>query len=77
MLNIYSKCYYAKATNSSKKYKFTQSGRKLDLADFVDCDDHAGIDNYLNDPITQAELHVDPIRYEICNDDVANNYHVG
>ncbi len=54
LLNIYSKCYYGKATNSTKKYQRTQSGRKLDLADFVDCDDHAGIDHYLNEPVIQA-----------------------
>ena len=51
LLNIYKKCFYDK-TKQSKGFKYTQSGRKLDLADFVDCDDHVGIDEWFNEPFT-------------------------
>lgn len=45
LLNIYTPCYYDKTKQlQGKRYKQLQSGKKLDLADFVDCDDHAGID---------------------------------
>ncbi len=46
LLNIYLPCYYNK--NTTQKYKIMQSGKKLDLADFVDCDDHVGIDHFFN-----------------------------
>ncbi len=49
LLNIYLPCYYDKTINSPfKKHKILQSGKKLDLADFVDCDDHVGIDHFFN-----------------------------
>jgi hypothetical protein len=56
LLNIYLPCYYDKMANlnqdgTQKKYKQLQSGKKLDLADFIDCDDHYGIDHFFNEPI--------------------------
>ena len=48
LLNIYLPCYYDKTKNLTKKYKYLQSGKKIDLADFVDCDDHVGIDDFFN-----------------------------
>lgn len=51
LLNIYLPCYYDKTKNltgEGKRYKLLQSGKKLDLADFVDCDDHVGIDHFFN-----------------------------
>jgi len=62
LLNIYLPCYYNKL-NPTKKYKILQSGKKLDLADFVDCDDHVGIDEFFNEPLLHERLHVDPIHY--------------
>lgn len=76
LLNIYLPCYYSKVS-SGKPFKQLQSGKKLDLADFVDCDDHVGIDEWLNVATIQAELHVDPVHYEMCSDKVADNYFVG
>lgn len=53
LLNIYLPCYYnkiQKLAETGKRYKLLQSGKKLDLADFVDCDDHEGIDDFFNEP---------------------------
>lgn len=78
LLNIYLPCYYDKTIQGTKKkYKLLQSGKKLDLADFVDCDDHYGIDHFLNEPMIHSYMHVDPIHFEICSDRVADNYQVG
>ena len=64
LLNIYLPCFYDKSTSQpNKKYKILQSGKRLDLADFVDCDDHVGIDHFFNEPLIHAQLHVDPVHY--------------
>ena len=76
LLNIYLPCYYNKVA-SGKQFKQLQSGKKLDLADFVDCDDHVGIDHFFNDPMIHERLHVDPVHFEMCSDKVADNYDVG
>ena len=77
LLNIYLPCYYDKTKTLTKRYKQLQSGKKLDLADFVDCDDHVGIDHFFNEPTIHEYFHVDPIHFEMCSDRVANNYKVG
>ena len=80
LLNIYLPCYYDKTktlTGTEKKYKLLQSGKKLDLADFVDCDDHVGIDDFFNEPMIHEYLHVDPVHFEMCSDRVASGYQVG
>lgn len=77
LLNIYLPCYYDQTKNLNKKYKLLQSGKKLDLADFVDCDDHVGIDDFFNEPMIHEYLHVDPVHFEMCSDRVASKYNVG
>jgi hypothetical protein len=78
LLNVYKKCFYDTSANATeKKFKRTQSGKKLDLADFVDCDDHKGIDHFLNEPAIHEYFHVDPVHYEECSDIVAEHYTVG
>ncbi len=46
IMNIYLPCFYNNDTG--QKYKILQSGKKLDLAEFVNCEDDVGIDNFFN-----------------------------
>lgn len=72
ILNIYAPCYY-QTTNKSRKLK--QSGRftKVNI-DEGSCDDSRGILHFFNDPLIFQKLHVNPIHFEECSDDVAKKY---
>lgn len=68
--NIYKPC-----THQEIPYlpKVIQGRRKTSRA-YTTCDDLLGIYHFFNEPEMYLHLHVDPIKWEICNDEVADKY---
>jgi len=72
--NIYQPCYHQTIPFLPQNQAIKlQQGRKH-VKSFESCEDLLGIYQFFNDPLIFAELHVKPIKFDICNSDVENKY---
>jgi serine carboxypeptidase-like clade II len=67
--NIYSPCSHQEIPYLPKVLQGRNS-----IKAFTTCDDLMGIYHFFNEPEMFTHLHVDPIKFDICSDDVASKY---
>jgi hypothetical protein len=75
--NIYQPCYHQTIPGSLPRFmqsSFGNSYPKSSVGDTKTCEDLLGITNFLNQPTLHLHLHVDPVKFSICSDDVASKY---
>ena len=70
--NIYQPCFHQKIPKSTR-FQLQSKIRKT-VGDFQTCDDLKGIYHFFNQPLMFEYLHVDPVSYDICSDQVASKY---
>lgn len=69
--NIYQPCYHQ--TIPFRPQTVSLQGR-TSRKDFQTCEDLKGIMLFFNEPAISAYLHVEPIQFNICSDEVADRY---
>lgn len=68
--NIYQPCYHQEVPYLPTMLQ----GRRRFKNTFKTCEDLLGIYHFLNEPTMHTHLHVDPVKFSICSEEVGMKY---